>query len=102
MLRKKPPGRLLSKTAHQIDREYRVIHALEGGGIPVPKAFCLCENAAVIGTPFYIMEYMDGRIFEDPSLPQVPPNDRYLMCVYPALGIANTDIVSGGRRLCER
>lgn len=82
MLRKKPPGQLLSKTAHKVDREYRIIHALEKTDVPVPKAYCLCEDDAVIGTAFYIMEFLDGRIFEDPSLPKVKPEDRTKMFVY--------------------
>lgn len=79
MLRKKPPGQLLSKTAHKVDREYRIIHALEKTDVPVPKAFCLCEDDSVIGTPFYIMEFLDGRIIEDPSLPDVSPEERRQM-----------------------
>lgn len=75
-MRKKPPGQLLSKTAHKVEREYRVIHALENTDVPVPKAYCLCEDASVIGTPFYIMSFCDGRIFEDPSFPSVSPSDR--------------------------
>lgn len=80
-MRKKPPGKLLSKTAHQVEREYRIIHALEKTGVPVPKAYGLCEDSAVIGTPFYIMEFLDGRIFEDASIPDVKPEERREMCV---------------------
>jgi len=76
VLRKKPPGKLLSKTAHQVEREYRIIHALGQTDVPVPRAYCLCEDASVIGTPFYIMEFMDGRIFEDPSFPNVTASER--------------------------
>lgn len=76
MLRKKPPGKLLSKTAHQVEREYRIIHALGQTDVPVPRAYCLCEDASVIGTPFYIMQFMDGRIFEDPSFPNVTARER--------------------------
>lgn len=76
MLRKKPPGKLLSNTAHQVDREYRVIHGLENTDVPVPKTFCLCEDTQIVGTSFYIMEFLDGRIFEDPSLPDVTADDR--------------------------
>lgn len=75
-MRKKPPGQLLSATAHQVEREYRIIHALEKTNVPVPKAYCLCEDSAVIGTPFYIMEFLDGRIFEDPAIPEVSPEER--------------------------
>jgi aminoglycoside phosphotransferase (APT) family kinase protein len=80
-MRKKPPGTLLSKTAHQVDREYRIIHSLENTNVPVPKAFCLCEDDSVVGTAFYIMEFLDGRMVTDPMFPDVSPEDRTLMCV---------------------
>jgi aminoglycoside phosphotransferase (APT) family kinase protein len=75
-MRKKPPGKLLSKTAHQVEREYRIIHALERTDFPVPKAYCLCEDVSVIGTAFYIMEFLDGRIIEDAAMPDVTPEER--------------------------
>ncbi|MCJ1463760.1 hypothetical protein MMC07_002369 [Pseudocyphellaria aurata] len=76
VLRKKPPGKLLSKTAHQVEREYRIIHALEKTGVPAPAAYALCEDVTVLGTPFYLMEYIDGRIFQDPSIPGVEAQER--------------------------
>ncbi|RAH50800.1 phosphotransferase family protein [Aspergillus brunneoviolaceus CBS 621.78] len=76
VLRKKPPGKLLSKTAHKVEREYKIIHALEHTDVPVPKAYCLCEDSDVIGTPFYIMEFLDGRHFTDPAMPGVDPAER--------------------------
>lgn len=76
VLRKKPPGKLLSKTAHQVEREYRIIAALGPTDVPVPKAYCLCEDVSVIGTPFYIMEFLDGRIFEDHAMPGVSAEER--------------------------
>ncbi|GAB7364444.1 hypothetical protein MBLNU230_g4985t1 [Neophaeotheca triangularis] len=79
VMRKKPPGKLLSKTAHKVEREYRILHALENTDVPVPKTYCLCEDEAVIGTPFYIMSFLDGRIFEDPALPDVSSEDRKAM-----------------------
>ena len=75
-MRKKPPGKLVSKTAHQVEREYRVIHALEKTDVPVPMAYCLCEDVNVGGTAFYIMEFLDGRIIEDPTMPDVSPEER--------------------------
>jgi aminoglycoside phosphotransferase (APT) family kinase protein len=81
VMRKKPPGKLVSKTAHQVEREYKIIHALEKTDVPVPKAYCLCEDEKVIGTPFYIMEYLDGRIIEDPTMPDVTPAERTEMFV---------------------
>lgn len=80
-MRKKPPGKLLSKTAHQVEREYRIIHALENTDVPVPKAYCLCEDASIIGTAFYIMEFLDGRIIVDASIPDVTPEERTEMSV---------------------
>ncbi|KAI4161399.1 MAG: hypothetical protein L6R39_000071 [Caloplaca ligustica] len=77
VLRKKPPGQLLSKTAHQVEREYRIIHALEKTDVPVPRTYHLCEDERVIGTPFYIMDYLDGRIFEDASFPSVSGDERH-------------------------
>ena len=76
VMRKKPPGTLLSKTAHKVDREYRIIHALEKTDVPVPRALCLCQDEKVIGTDFYIMEFLDGRIFEDPMIPGVSEKER--------------------------
>ncbi|EDU50869.1 aminoglycoside phosphotransferase [Pyrenophora tritici-repentis] len=79
VMRKKPPGQLLSKTAHRVDREYRIIHALEKTDVPIPRALCLCQDETVIGTDFYIMEFLDGRIFEDPAIPDVTPEERTKM-----------------------
>jgi len=76
VMRKKPPGKLLSNTAHKVDREYRIIHSLENTNVPVPKAYCLCEDGSVIGTPFYIMEFLDGRMVTEPHFPGVSPEDR--------------------------
>ncbi len=81
VMRKKPPGKLVSKTAHQVEREYRVIHALEKTDVPVPIAYCLCEDDSIVGTPFYIMEFLDGRIIEDPTMPEVTPTERSEMSV---------------------
>ncbi|KAF2730187.1 APH-domain-containing protein [Polyplosphaeria fusca] len=79
VMRKKPPGKLLSKSAHRVDREYRIIHALENTDVPVPKALCLCQDDKVVGTDFYIMSFLDGRIFEDPAIPGVTPGERTKM-----------------------
>lgn len=75
VLRKKPPGRLLP-SAHAVEREYRVMSALAGSAVPVPRMLCLCEDAAVLGTPFYIMEFIDGRVLYDPTLPDMSPGER--------------------------
>ncbi|KAL2808221.1 kinase-like domain-containing protein [Aspergillus granulosus] len=76
VLRKKPPGKLLSKTAHQVEREYRILHALRDTDVPVPKVYVLCEDADVIGTAFYVMEFLDGRFITDPLMPGVKAGDR--------------------------
>lgn len=76
VLRKKPPGKLVSKTAHKVEREHRIIAALGGSAVPVPKAYILCEDDSVIGTPFYIMSFLDGRIIEDPAMPGVSATER--------------------------
>lgn len=75
VLRKKPGGVLLP-SAHAVEREYRVITALQGSGVPVAKSHCLCEDSAVIGTPFYIMDHVPGRVLWDPSLPGMTPSER--------------------------
>jgi aminoglycoside phosphotransferase (APT) family kinase protein len=74
VLRKKPPGQLLS-SAHQVDREYRAMKALEGH-IPVPRMRALCDDPEVIGTSFYVMDYLEGRIFRDAALPGLQPAER--------------------------
>jgi aminoglycoside phosphotransferase (APT) family kinase protein len=74
-LRRKPPGKLL-KSAHQVDREYRVMKALRGSGVPVPEMHLLCEDDSVIGTAFFLMEYIEGRVFWDPALPELSTDHR--------------------------
>jgi aminoglycoside phosphotransferase (APT) family kinase protein len=78
VLRKQPPGELLP-SAHAIDREYRVISALTGTDVPVPRALLYCADRAVVGTPFYLMERIDGRVFSDCTLPGVSHEDRRAM-----------------------
>ncbi|MFQ5479257.1 MAG: phosphotransferase [Candidatus Binatia bacterium] len=75
VLRKKPPGKLL-RSAHRIDREYRVMKALAETNVPVPAVYCLCEDDAVIGTAFYVMELVEGRVFRSAALPDMAPQDR--------------------------
>ena len=75
VLRRKPPGKLLP-SAHAVDREYRVISALADTQVPVAKAYALCEDPAVIGTAFYVMDYVEGRLFWDAALPEVPSIER--------------------------
>ena len=75
VLRRKPFGQLLPG-AHAVDREFRVISALHGHGVPVAKPLALCDDASVIGSMFYVMAHVDGRIFWDPSLPEIATVDR--------------------------
>ncbi len=75
VLRKQPPGELLP-SAHQVDREYRVMDALFETAVPVPKMYCLCEDTAVIGTKFYVMEMIEGRLFTQTLIPAVSSDER--------------------------
>ena len=75
VLRRKPPGQLL-KSAHAVDREYRVLAALAGTGTPVPRVFHLCTDESVIGSMFYVMEFVTGHIYWDPMLPELGPPAR--------------------------
>lgn len=75
VLRKKPPGELLPG-AHRIEREFRIISALAGHGVPVPGALHLCEDASVIGTPFYVMEHVAGGVCQNPALPGMTAAER--------------------------
>ena len=78
VLRKKPPGPLLP-SAHAIDREFRVIAALRDTGVAVPEALHYCADESIIGTPFYLMERLDGRVFHDCTLPGVDSTERAAM-----------------------
>ncbi|HUC65531.1 MAG TPA: phosphotransferase [Stellaceae bacterium] len=82
VMRRKPPGKLLP-SAHAVDREYRVITALHGSGVPVARSYALCLDDSVIGTAFYIMDYVEGRVFWDPTLPELPRAER--RAVYEAM-----------------
>ena len=75
VLRRKPPGKLLP-SAHAVDREYRVITALYGTDVPVARTYCLCEDESIIGTMFYIMDCVDGRVLWDPALPELDSSQR--------------------------
>ncbi len=75
VLRRKPPGKLLP-SAHAVDREYRVIKALGQTDVPVAKAYALCEDDSIIGTAFYVMDCVEGRIFWDQRLPELNRDER--------------------------
>lgn len=104
VLRKKPAGQLLSNTAHQVEREYTILRALHRHNsqpgtrpeqrVPVPTPIVLCEDTAVLGTPFYIMEYLDGRIFTDSRMPEVSPETRrecWLSAIRSLAALSNLD-----------
>lgn len=78
VLRKKPPGQLLP-SAHQVEREYRVMTALAGSGVPVPPTLLMVTDEQVVGTPFFVMGSIDGRVFRQPHLPGVSAADRAAM-----------------------
>ncbi|MGE0724660.1 MAG: phosphotransferase family protein [Alphaproteobacteria bacterium] len=75
ILRKQPPGQLLP-SAHAVDREHRVITALAATDVPVPRTLHFCADRSVIGTPFYVMERLRGRLFWNPALPELPREAR--------------------------
>lgn len=75
VLRKRPAGELLA-SAHAIDREFRVMSALQATATPVPKMHFYCDDESIVGTPFYLMEFLDGRVFVDQSLPGLSPSER--------------------------
>lgn len=75
VLRKKPPGQLIA-SAHAIDREYRVMRALQTSVVPVPKMHAYCVDDSILGTPFYVMEFLDGRVLTDQALPGMSRQER--------------------------
>ena len=76
VLRRKPPGVLL-KTAHAVDREFEVISALNKTNVPVPKAYIHCEDEDLIGTEFFVMEYIDGTVIWESHIPHGSETDRF-------------------------
>lgn len=75
VLRKKPPGQVLP-SAHAVEREFQVLAALQATPVPVPRVVTLCQDPGVIGTPFYLMQHVKGRIYDDPALPGCVPTQR--------------------------
>ncbi len=99
VLRRKPPGELL-KSAHAVDREFRVISALQATEVPVPRTYVLCQDDSIIGSMFFVMEYMDGRILWDPALPEAA-NNMERAAIYDAMNatlaaLHNVDVEAVG------
>jgi aminoglycoside phosphotransferase (APT) family kinase protein len=82
VLRRKPPGKLLP-SAHAVDREFRVISALHAQGFPVAEPMLYCEDAGVVGTPFYVMKFVEGRVLWEPHMPEAAARER--AAVYDAM-----------------
>ncbi len=78
VLRRKPAGTVLP-SAHAVEREFRVLRALAGSAVPVPRALALCEDPAIIGSAFYVMEHVAGRVIWDQTLPEAAPAERAAM-----------------------
>ena len=78
VVRKQPPGDLL-KGAHAVDREFRVLDALKDTDVPVPRTLLMCEDPDIIGTPFYVMDFINGRIVEDHAVAGFSPAERTAM-----------------------
>jgi aminoglycoside phosphotransferase (APT) family kinase protein len=98
VLRRQPPGELL-KSAHAVDREFRVLVALANTDVPVPHAYHLCEDRDVIGCMFYVMSFAAGRIFWDPSLPELGRDGRapiYAAIVETLAALHNVDVDAVG------
>ncbi|ELU09435.1 hypothetical protein CAPTEDRAFT_175366 [Capitella teleta] len=98
VLRKKPPGKLLP-SAHAVEREYKVMKALREVGVPVPKVLGLCEEDSLLGTPFYVMEHVEGRIFKDICLSGMTPAERrdiYLAMAHVLAQIHRVNIEEAG------
>lgn len=83
-----------------MDREYRVLKALQDTEVPIPRVYCLCGDDSIIGSSFYVMEYLQGRVFWDPSLPEIESRDERVT-IYAEMnrvlaGIQNVDVHSAG------
>ena len=98
VLRRKPPGRLLA-SAHAVDREFRVLTALQGSAVPVARPLHLCADDGVIGSMFYLMSYVPGRIFPDPALPELASDQRaprFDAAVDALAALARLDVAAAG------
>jgi aminoglycoside phosphotransferase (APT) family kinase protein len=87
VLRRKPPGKLL-KSAHMVEREFRVMRALQAQDFPVPNALALCEDEGVVGSVFFLMSHVDGRVLWNPGLPDSSNHER--AAIYDQMNVALT------------
>lgn len=99
VLRRQPPGKLL-KSAHAVDREFRVLNALQGSKVPVAQVYHLCQDPEVIGSMFYVMEYVPGRVFWNSALPEIASNAQratmYQQMVEVMSALHSVDVDSAG------
>src|SRR5512141_2182433 len=98
VLRRKPPGKLLA-SAHAVDREFRVLGALAGSSVPVARPLHLCSDDAIIGSMFYLMQYVPGRIIWDPALPDLTPAQRsahYSAALGALVALTQLDVAAAG------
>jgi aminoglycoside phosphotransferase (APT) family kinase protein len=98
VLRRKPPGKLLA-SAHAVDREFRVLGALAGSAVPVAQPLHLCTDDTIIGSMFYVMQYVPGRIIWDPALPDLTPAQRsahYAAALDALVALAQLDVAAAG------
>ncbi len=98
VLRRKPPGKLLP-SAHAVDREFRVLGALAGSAVPVARPLHLCTDDAIIGSMFYLMQYVPGRIIWDPALPDLTPTQRaahYAAALDALVALTQLDVAATG------
>ncbi|MDR3389198.1 MAG: phosphotransferase [Rudaea sp.] len=98
VLRRKPPGKLLA-SAHAVDREFRVIGSLANSAVPVARPLHLCTDDSIIGSMFYLMEYVPGRIFWDPTLPELSPVARtalYAAALDALVALTRVDVAACG------
>ncbi len=100
VLRRKPPGELL-KSAHAVDREFRVMSALKHTEVPVPDVYHLCDDDSIVGSMFFLMEFIDGRVMWNPAMPDATPEQRAasfdeMNRVLAALHCVNVDAVGLG------
>ena len=97
VLRKKPPGKLLP-SAHAVEREYRILKALQDTPVAVPRTYLLCEDESIIGTAFYVMERLQGRVFRDPMASEASDAEERSVTEIDVAGEAADEVPVAGQR----